>query len=75
MTLGCLLEEVLEEEDELGESLDRLHHQSEEVQAIMGTDLLHLQRKDFLLMIETEDFAEIFETVNFVKNSCVLTAT
>ena len=43
MTLGCLLEKVLEEEDELGESLDGLHHQSEEVQAIGGRDLLDLQ--------------------------------
>ena len=71
MTLRCLLEEVLEEEDELGEPLDGLHHQSEEVEAVMGTDLLHLQCKDFLLKIETE--LQIFKTINLVKNSCVLT--
>ena len=43
MTLGCLLEKVLEEEDELGESLDGFHHQSEEVEAIRGGDLFDLQ--------------------------------
>ena len=37
----------------------------------MGTDLLHLQCKDFLLKIETE--LQIFKTINLVKNSCVLT--
>ena len=37
------LEEVLEQEDELGEPLDRFHHQPKEVETVGGSDLLHLQ--------------------------------
>ena len=33
----------LEQEDELGEPLDGLHHQTEEVQPVVGCDLLHLK--------------------------------
>ena len=40
-----LLQQVLEEEDELGEALDRLHHQPKEVEPVVGRDLLHLGRK------------------------------
>ena len=42
--MGRLLQQVLEEEDELGEPLDRLHHQSEEVQSVVGCYLLHLEK-------------------------------
>ena len=37
------LEEVLEQEDELGEPLDRFHHQPKEVETVGGGDLFHLQ--------------------------------
>ena len=39
-----LLQQVLEEEDELGEALDWLHHQTKEVQTVVGSDLLHLRK-------------------------------
>ena len=38
-----LLQQVLEEEDELGEPLDWFHHQSKEVQPVVGSDLFHLR--------------------------------
>ena len=37
------LEEVLEQEDELGKPLDRFHHQPKEVETVGGGDLFHLQ--------------------------------
>ena len=42
-----LLQEVLQEKDELGEPLDRFHHQTKEVQPVVGSDLLHLGAKVF----------------------------
>ena len=41
---GRLLQQVLQEEDELGEALDWLHHQTKEVQTVVGGDLLHLKK-------------------------------
>ena len=46
-----LLEKVLEQEDELGEPLDRLHHQSEEVQSVVGCYLLHLEKNIISLIL------------------------
>ena len=40
---GRGLQEVLEQEDELREPLYRLHHQAEEIQPVVGADLLHLK--------------------------------
>ena len=42
--LGLYLEKVLEQEDELGEPLDRFHHQPKEVETVGSCDLLHLQK-------------------------------
>ena len=43
MAGGRGLQEVLEEEDELREPLYWLHHQTEEIQPVVGADLLHLK--------------------------------
>ena len=42
--LGLYLEKVLEQEDELGEPLNRFDHQSKEVETVGSCDLLHLQK-------------------------------
>ena len=41
---GIYLEEVLQQEDELGKPLDGFHHQPKEVEPVGGSDLLHLQK-------------------------------
>lgn len=43
VALWRVFQQILQEEDELGETLHRLHHQSEKRQPIVGTDLLDLK--------------------------------
>ena len=43
VTLWCLLQEVLQQQNKLREPLDWFHHQTEEVESVAGRDLLHFQ--------------------------------
>ena len=43
VTLRCFLQKILKLKNELRKSLNRLHHQTKEVESVRGSDLLHLQ--------------------------------
>ena len=64
MSRGSFLQEILQQENELGKSLDGLHHQAEEVKSVVRSDLLHLQMKTLPINMKNK-YKSLGRTQNF----------